>query len=36
MNIGTISEDLLEKSKLGQHAYEGHVVGWDEAWILEI
>jgi hypothetical protein len=37
MNIGTISEYLLEKSKLAQHAYEeGHKVGWDEARILEI
>jgi hypothetical protein len=28
---------LLEKSKLGQHAYEeGHRVGWDAARILEI
>jgi hypothetical protein len=37
MNIGKISEILLEESKLVQHAYkEGHRVGWDEASILEI
>jgi hypothetical protein len=28
---------LLEKSKLAQHAYEeGHMVGWNEARILDI
>jgi hypothetical protein len=27
---------LPEKSKLAQHANEGHTIGWDEARILEI
>jgi hypothetical protein len=31
-----LKEGLLEKSKLAQHAYEGHRVGWDEARFLEI
>jgi hypothetical protein len=32
-----LQEDLLEKPKLAQHAYEeGHRVGWDDARILEI
>jgi hypothetical protein len=30
-----LKEGLLEKSKIGQHAYEeGHRVGWDEARIF--
>jgi hypothetical protein len=32
----SLKEGLLEKSKLAQHAHEGHRVGWDEARILEI
>jgi hypothetical protein len=33
----SLKEDLLEESKLAQHSYEeGHMVGWDEARILEI
>jgi hypothetical protein len=31
-----LKEGLLEKSKLAQHAYEDHKVGWSEAGILEI
>jgi predicted GIY-YIG superfamily endonuclease len=31
-----LKEGLLDKSKLTQHANEGHRVGWDEARILEI
>jgi hypothetical protein len=31
-----LQQDLLEKSKVAQHAYEeGHGIGWDEARILE-
>jgi hypothetical protein len=37
MNMSTISESLLEKSKLVQHACEeGHRVGWEEAMILKL
>jgi hypothetical protein len=33
----SLQQDLLEKSKLAQHAYEeGHRVGWDDARVLEI
>jgi hypothetical protein len=32
-----LKEDLVEKSKLAQHAYEeGHRVSWNETRILEI
>jgi hypothetical protein len=31
-----LKQGLLEKSKLAQHDYEGHTVGWDEARVLEI
>jgi hypothetical protein len=31
-----LKEGLLGKSKLAQHAFEGHKVEWDEATILEI
>ncbi|PNF24633.1 hypothetical protein B7P43_G00740 [Cryptotermes secundus] len=31
-----LKQGLLEKSRLAQHAYEGHRVSWDEARILEV
>jgi predicted GIY-YIG superfamily endonuclease len=31
-----LKEGLLKKSELAQHAYEVHMVGWNEARILEI
>jgi hypothetical protein len=34
--MNNLREGLLEKSKLAQHAYEGHRVGCEEARILEI
>jgi hypothetical protein len=37
VNVVTISEGALEKSKSAQHTYEeSHRVEWDEARILEI